>query len=412
MSARVCVVTGGHLATCPRMVKAADALAEAGYKVRVISTRHTAWATAADEKLRARRSWSWTPVSFEARGRNRIASGLRQRAALFVARQIGAERCPFPVAARALGRFHSEVLRAAIAEPADFFYGGSGATLAAVAEAARRFGVGYALDLEDFHPGEQQEDAPDGELNNALAARIEQRVLPGAAFVTVGSAAIGAAYSTSYGIAPIVVDNAFPLPEAPPDLDGGGARLKLYWFSQTIGPRRGIEDAVRAIGAAAVDAELHLRGNSRGDYVESLQRLAASIAPRMRLERHAPIAPDEMVASCRGFDVGLALEPGVPRNNALALSNKALTYPLAGLAVAMTDTPGQRPLAGELGDGALLVPPGDVAALAAGLRRWAEDRALLTRAKQAAWEAARRRWHWEHERERGALLDAARRALS
>jgi hypothetical protein len=63
-------------------------------------------------------------------------------------------------------------------------------------------------------------------------------------------------------------------------------------------------------------------------------------------------------------------------------------------------------LAQDLGPGALLYPAGDVAALAAGLRRWAEDRALLARAKQTAWEAAVRRWHWEHPEERGALLQA------
>ena len=79
---------------------------------------------------------------------------------------------------------------------------------------------------------------------------------------------------------------------------------------------------------------------------------------------------------------------------------------LAGLAVVFTDTPGQRRLAIDLGEGAILYPPGDVAALAAGLTRWASDKDLLGRARAAAWQAARRRWHWEHREERGALLDA------
>ena len=36
--ARITVVTSGHLSTCPRMLKSADALAEAGYNVHVVAT--------------------------------------------------------------------------------------------------------------------------------------------------------------------------------------------------------------------------------------------------------------------------------------------------------------------------------------------------------------------------------------
>jgi glycosyltransferase involved in cell wall biosynthesis len=109
--------------------------------------------------------------------------------------------------------------------------------------------------------------------------------------------------------------------------------------------------------------------------------------------------------------VGLGLEPGFSLNNWLALSNKLFTYMLAGLAVVFTDTPGQRPLALDLGEGALLYRVGDVEALARGLKRWDDDRELLARAKAAAWAAARRRWHWEHPEERGTLLGAVARAL-
>ena len=118
-----------------------------------------------------------------------------------------------------------------------------------------------------------------------------------------------------------------------------------------------------------------------------------------------------MVDLCRDYDVGLATEPGSSLNNRAALSNKVLTYVLAGLAVVCTDTPGQRPLGQDLGEGALLYAPGDLDALARGLRSWTEDKALLVRAKKAAWEAAKLRWHWDHPLERGALLDAVARAL-
>ena len=64
MSARICVVTAGHLSTCPRMLKAADALHAAGYAVRVVSANHTPWAQAADREVVRSRGWKWTVVDY------------------------------------------------------------------------------------------------------------------------------------------------------------------------------------------------------------------------------------------------------------------------------------------------------------------------------------------------------------
>ncbi|HEX8149721.1 MAG TPA: hypothetical protein VF591_21255 [Pyrinomonadaceae bacterium] len=288
----------------------------------------------------------------------------------------------------------------------DFFYGGGGA-LAATATAARRAGVPYAIDLEDFHSAEQ-DDTPQSRLAHALTERIENAVLPGAAFLTAGSEAIAEAYVSKYGVHPVPINNTFPLPSTIPDttLNRDKAGLKLYWFSQTIGPRRGLEDAVRAMGLARISGELHLRGQAVTEYLLKLKQLAKTVAPQLEIVHHLPASPDEMVRLCDGYDVGLAIEPGFSSNNLLALSNKALTYILGGLAVVFTDTLGQRPLALDISDGAFLYSPGDVETLSRGLKRWADDKAALTKAKRKAWEAAARRWHWEHPRERGALLKA------
>ena len=67
------------------------------------------------------------------------------------------------------------------------------------------------------------------------------------------------------------------------------------------------------------------------------------------------------------------------------LTNKALTYPLAGLATIVTNTAGQR-VCHDLGDGARHAP-GDVRALAAGLKRCLADPMRLMRATRT-WPAA------------------------
>jgi len=406
---RVCVVTAGHLSTCPRMLKAADALATR-YDVRVVSTRHTPWATTADARIAPTRGWRWTVVDYDRRSAPTTYawSGARQRTARTIVRALGSGVVPRALTVRAYSRVHTELVRATLTEPADFIYGGTTGAIAAVAEAARRAGVPYAIDLEDFHVAEHAE--PEGALSNALADRVIAPILGGARFVTTSSVSMAGAYARRYGIAPLTVHNTFPLPRREPSFARSSDPLRLYWFSQTIGPGRGLEDVVRAVGEAGVAARLTLRGRPADGYLQSLLALSAAAAPALRVDQADPADPDSMIDLCRDHDIGLATEqPDVP-NHRLALSNKALTYPLAGLALVVTDTPGHRELARDV-DGSLLVEPGDIRAMADGLRRWALDRARLVEAQASAWHAARRRWHWEHGEERGALLGAAAAVL-
>jgi hypothetical protein len=402
---RVVLLTGGHLSTCPSMVKAADALAERGCDVRVVSVALTSGRREADEALVARRHWRWcfvdcTPEEAAAAYRR---TGLRRRASLAATRMLGS-RAPMPVALRAYSRAHDELVAAALAEPADLFYGGTTGALAAAAESGERAGVPYALDLEDFHPAEQ--GGPDGLVMNRVASRLLARIGPAAAFVTTAGSAMAAEYAAVLGRTLVVVDNTSPLPATPPPFEERREDpLRFYWFSQTIGPGRGLEEVVRAIGVAGIPADLFVRGHDASRYVEVLQRIAEGEAPRVSVRTLPLVEPDALIAASRGFDIGLAVECGVPRNNALALSNKALTYPLAGLALVMTDTPGQRVLADDLGHAAIRYAPGHPQDLVSGLRRWHRNRGDLAEAKRQTWERARLRWHWEC-RDRQAIVDA------
>jgi hypothetical protein len=337
-------------------------------------------------------------------------SGIRYHSARLAAKMVGAS-APFAIVARAFGRVHPELVRAATAEPFDFIYGGTTGALSAIAEAARRQRVRYAIDLEDLHSAETS--GRDAQETDALAARVERAVLSRAAFVTTSSDAIAQAYGSLYGITPVVIGNTFPLPSVPPDFSRpAGGPLRMYWFSQTIGAGRGLEDAVVALGRAGVAAELTLRGRPLAGYLESLSGLAAAHAPRLAIVHRPPAPPDAMVDLARGYDVGLALEQMMPPNRRLCVTNKAFTYILAGVAVAISDTPGQHALGLDLGSGAALVAPGDVDALAGAFAHWNGNPALLDCAKRCAWQAAVRRWHWEHDLERGRLQALVREAVS
>lgn len=410
---RICVLTAGHLSTSPRMLKAADTLARAGYHVRVVSTRHVDWATETDRSVRRSREglWTWRVIDFRRQGAKRLylTSGIRSRSARWIGKQLSPKTLTVGLAARARDRIYPEIVSAVLEESVDLIYGGGGA-LAATAESARRMGVPFALDLEDFHTGEYA-DSAETRVANAFTSRIEREVLPRAALITAGSREIANAYIERYGVDAIPINNSFPLPETPPDTQPPTGQLRLYWFSQTIGPGRGLEEIVSGVAAAGIEASLHLRGRPMAGYLAELSQRAVAVAPRLRLVDHPPGAPDEMVSLCRGFDIGLAPELDSVLNKSLSLSNKALTYILAGLGVAMTDTQGQHELGVDLGEGAVLYRPGDVATLGAGLARWDRDRESLGRAKAASWAAAKRRWNWDDPRESGRLLEAVTAVL-
>ena len=387
------------------MVKAANALAEAGHTVRLVSAQFLDWAAEADRSIGGS---LWTTVDYRrsTAPAKYWATGLQFHAARKWVRLAGTTRSSLAVLAAAHGRASRDLLKLALAEPADLFYGGTCGGLAVAALAARRAGVPYGLDLEDFHEGEF-DNGPEWDQSRDILRSLLQQILPRAAFVTAGSSAIAARYQRDYAIPVLPIHNTFSLPAQVPDPEppGTGA-LRLYWFSQTVGAGRGLEDVVRAVGLAGIRAELHLRGGAQSDYVASLRGLARETNAQLAVRVHAPAPPERMVELSLPYDAGLSPEQGRDVNRELCLGNKALTYILAGLPVVLTDTVGQRPFAADLGEGALQYRAGDIASLAAGLRRWAEDRTSLRRARQAAWHAAERRWHWDHRSEKGALLAA------
>jgi len=404
---RICVITSGHLATCPRMVKAADALEDAGHKVRMVSAQFLDWATEADQAIAAR-SWRRVDYRRSAAPAKYWRTGLRFHSARKWVRMLGARRASLGALAAANGRASRELLKLALAEPADLFYGGTCGGLAVAALAARRARVPYGLDLEDFHEGEFDPGATFDHARDVLRHLLRE-ILPAAAFVTAGSSAVAVKYERQYGIRALPIHNTFSLPAEAPDPEPPGANpLRLYWFSQTVGAGRGLEDVVRAVGAAGIPAELHLRGVAQPEYIAFLRCLSSS---RLAIQLHAPAPPDKMVELSLPYDAGLSPEEGLNVNRELCLGNKALTYILAGLAVVLTDTAGQCSFADDLGEGALRYRPGDIAALAKGLQHWAGDRGRLRSARQAAWQAAQRRWHWDHRSEKGALIQAVQEAV-
>jgi hypothetical protein len=412
LAVTVLIVLPGHLSTTPRMVKAADSLAHAGYNTRVVSAGFTDWARDADRRLAATRSWAWSCVEHSRHHAPVVhgVTGARRHLARGIARLTGPASAPWWASTRAVTRVFDELVSRGVNADADFVYSGSFGGIPVAHEISRRCDIPFAIDLEDLHTAESV--APDHALHHGLAKRVIERVLPRAVFATTGSECMAERYAAQFGTRPAVLHNVFPLAPQPPRLDGGDAGpLRLYWFSQTVALGRGIEDMVAAAAAARVPTEITVRGRATDVVADAIRTLTARV-PNVTLQLQPPADPDRMIELCAGHDVGFASEHEPVENRQVCLTNKVFTYLLAALPVAMSDTLAQRCLAGQLGDAAFVYRDGEIGLLAEWLRGLATDRSRLRRAREAAWQHASRRWHWQHEAEEGQLLSLVSRAIA
>jgi hypothetical protein len=243
---------------------------------------------------------------------------------------------------------------------------------------------------------------------------LERELLTGCQHLTAASPLIAETYERRYGKRPLTILNVFPLAEAPSDpvetpyLKGEGPPT-LYWFSQTVGSGRGLEQIVAAMGRMTIPAVLHLRGNPASGYRQSLEAHAAACGAGGRVIWHPPASPDEMVRIAAGHDLGLALELTDPPNRAICLTNKAFTYLLAGIPTVFSRTPAQEWLAREVGEASLVTDPGDPVALASQLDGILLDRNRLAVRRATAWRIGRERFNWDAEQ--GVFLRSVRNAL-
>jgi len=393
---RICLIGATHFCHNPRLLREADSLSEAGHDVRVVTPSFTLALDQEDERHLARRSWRHQKIDYLQRGfggnvRSLFMRG-RRRLAFEVHARVGGQRLAEYSYTTAL----PELRRQASLEPADWFIAHAHAALPAAAYAARRWNARLGFDCEDLL-SERETDPPD------IVRLIETTYLARCAYVSAPSRSIADKLQSDYSIrAPVVLYNVFPLSLAagmlPPLERPASSLLRLHWFSQTIGPGRGIVEAIEACGMLGESVELHLRGNPAAGFEAALEALASR--HKVKLELHPQLEHDDLIRSMDQFDVGLALERPENVGAALTVSNKIGSYLLAGLAIAATDTPGQREILEQIPSVGFLYPSGKPKLLADGLRRWLDDGEALRVAQQASWDAARNRFCWDIEKEK------------
>ncbi len=399
---KICIITPDYIYSNPRTVKEADALWQAGFDVRVVfSQGNLETIKAFDDILLKEKPWRYSIVGWSPfRKKERILyykSKLRYRTfrglpSLFYSFGKFAEYGE--------GRLYRELADLAALEKADLYIGHYPTGLAAAAYAASHWQAKIGYDVEDLYSEQKQTDK-----RRKRIKLIESRYLPYCSYVSCVSELIADEMVKRYSIPrPIVIHNVFPLSERE-RMDGRikdrqGDILSLYWYSQVIGEDRGIQDVIRAAGLLKERVQIHLRGYLSEEIKNKFLALAQECGVKRNLYFYPAVPPTELLSRATEHDVGLAIDQSLNLNRLLTVTNKFFFYLLAGLAIAVTDLPGQKYIMSTCSNAGFLYPPGDYKALAEHLHRLISEPKLLRAYKQAALLAAQERWNWERESEK------------
>ena len=391
----VLILIVGHLASAPRAQKEAWALRTAGAHVIIRGN----WSNSAlvDEDLALARALDvdFEPVTDLRRVGGKLADRLRHRIAHEGSKRFGL------LSSRVLGPGAPELLRAARRIKADLTMVHSEPGLW-VARRLLKTGQRVGVDFEDWFSRDQLASDRNVAVREALQL-LERQMLVHAhcCLTTTRVMAEALADDAETPRVPTVVRNCFPAFDpgqaVPGDVDVVDASaISFYWFSQTIGPGRGLETLARALPLLRGDWQLNLRGSIHGyrEWFESVFPLEI----RARIQCLDPVTNAALPARTRSHDVGLALELPYCPNKELTASNKIHEYMRAGLAVIATNTRGQAEVMHASMGAGVLVAAGDHEALAAAMQRMLDEPGHLRACQQHAAEAGRTVWDWaRHE---------------
>jgi glycosyltransferase involved in cell wall biosynthesis len=335
----VTFITTGQPTTNPRLVKEAETLHKLGYSVKVICCFYQQWAQKPDDVLTGKYPGMYiycggNPVEQKA---IYIKTRIRQKLSTLLFKFTRR----FGVPENAISRTHTEALAIAKKIKTDLYIAHNLGALPAAVLAAKYTGAKVGYDAEDMHSAQFNSTHDESYLLNKY---IEEKYFGQVNYFTTASPLIAEYYQRDYNyLKPVVVNNVFPKTALNISQNyKGNEPLKLFWFSQTIGPERGLEDVIKAMAVVKDNIQLHLLGSCNEGHKAALLNLAGTLNLNPdQLQFHEPIGADEIFNFASRFDIGMATETGVPLNRDICLTNKIFTYIQCGMAMIASDTQAQ-----------------------------------------------------------------------
>lgn len=194
--------------------------------------------------------------------------------------------------------------------------------------------IPFALDIEDYHPGETMPAIVKKSVSILMKKLVEKSTYSSYASALIKEHCeklLGAGNPSSF-----VINNFFPGSNFNYTTPVATEKIQLVWFSQNIDKGRGLEELLPVFSLFDDTFELTLIGNAKEPFCSEEIKNKRSI---YIVNAVHPTVLNKMMGQ---FDIGLAIEPGKDFNNTIALSNKILTYFQAGLFILASDTSAQQ----------------------------------------------------------------------
>lgn len=383
---KICIITQSHLCRNPRVLKEATTLASAGYEVCILTGIISADLYQQDldaiktfpnlslqvvSDLSASTIYSFTDKLF-----NKLGRLLTRNFKIETNLSLGYGAVRYYYKAKAI-KAHLYICHQELA------------TYIGTKLLNADFKV--AFDFEDWYSEDLLPDAR-AERPINLLHRAELVALNKGVFCITTSNALAKKLSAVCACpTPQVVYNVFTSPGIPFKKEFSKP-LKLFWFSQTIGPGRGLEQFIKLLSSIKSRLELHLLGNIDNRYHEKLNTL---LPKQHRLFFHDTVKAYKLAEKIAEFDIGLALELDTPMSRNYTITNKFFQYIQSGLPVITSETEGQNE-AFEMFKPGFKLPQQPSDTQIAGLEKWLNDPVELQAAKNRAIEASAF-YNWENE---------------
>ncbi|WP_179004966.1 hypothetical protein [Winogradskyella forsetii] len=197
-------------------------------------------------------------------------------------------------------------------------------------------GASLQLDIEDYYPGEALYFNKKHEQQNRMY--IMARSFLEANSITYASEGIKLECQKHFKVEKqteeVTIINAFKATDFVEPKSVASNKIKCVWFSQHIGPNRGLEQVFEA-AKISHEVEFHLIGNRNQAYLDTVD-LSKNII------LHDIMTQEQLHDFLSQMDIGLALENAdADYNRDICLTNKFLAYAQSGLFILATHTFGQ-----------------------------------------------------------------------
>jgi glycosyltransferase involved in cell wall biosynthesis len=392
MAKKILLITAGHLSSCPRLLKEAELLYKNGAEIHIVYLNSLFFLEAVDDAIRIKHTnWNFYPIYWKGSKSNIFR--------VLISKLLFKLDRFFTLNSDYIQSTSKVLIDATLNIKADLYIAHHPSLLPAVAKAAHKYKAKFIYDIEDAFPFVDQGSFlsnPNKDIVN-----IEKKYIKEAVLLSTASPLYANLYKGLYELTvePINLLNVFNVKQNEPiefkdrkDL----SKTSLYWFSQTVGLNRGLQDVFNAINELdSSKYELHIRGNCKEDVKHYLLSLITNTQHLKNIYFHELISNDELEIRNAEHDIGLALEAPNSLNRDLCISNKILDYISKGLMVVATNTKGHSYILSELNANSYLYKPGNVQKLKSILSVLINNNEEISILKSKSLKLARDKYNWD-----------------